>query len=283
MDRWDVERALKRSSLPAPSRLIIYTLLTHTTNGTLVIPSEYAPSLTALVEETGLSRGALSGHLNLLEDEGWLKRYRPTTKKALSERARTSYRITVPEGLLTHSGGEQVQEVNGFGRRTSSGDEPVQEVNGSEESQVGTRSGDEPVQEMNGTRSGAEHNPTSAQRSSPSEKKGGAGGKRRPAADGEHPAFAEWYAAYPVHKARGAAVKAFAKAVAKVDDPQILIAAAKRYREDPQVARGYGKHPATWLNAECWLDEPAPRPATPPYTGGSDVPPRDAYDPEEFV
>lgn len=75
-------------------------------------------------------------------------------------------------------------------------------------------------------------------------------------ASGEHPAFAEWYEAYPVHKARGAAVKAFAKA-AKKTDPETLIAAAKRYRDDPQVIRGYAKHPATWLNQECWLDEPS--------------------------
>lgn len=75
-------------------------------------------------------------------------------------------------------------------------------------------------------------------------------------ASGEHPAFAEWYDAFPVHKARGAAVKAFTKA-AKKADPETLIAAAKRYRDDPQVQRGYAKHPATWLNQECWLDEPA--------------------------
>lgn len=85
---------------------------------------------------------------------------------------------------------------------------------------------------------------------------------RGAAADGEHSAFAEWYAAYPVHKARGAAVKAFTKA-AKKTDPETLIAAAKRYRDDPQVQRGYAKHPATWLNQECWLDEPAPAPTAP--------------------
>ncbi len=49
-------------------------------------------------------------------------------------------------------------------------------------------------------------------------------------------------------------------------DPSVLIAAAKRYRDDPQVIRGFGKHPATWLNAKCWLDEPTPEPdaARPP-------------------
>lgn len=92
--------------------------------------------------------------------------------------------------------------------------------------------------------------------------KGGVGGNqtssppKSPKA-GEHPRFAEWYAAYPLRKERAAAVKAFTKAVAKAR-PDDLIAAAKRYHDDPQVRRGYIKNPATWLNKGCWLDEPAP-------------------------
>ena len=41
-------------------------------------------------------------------------------------------------------------------------------------------------------------------------------------------------------------------------DPHVLIAAAARYHKDPQFLRGYGKHPARWLRAKSWLDEPAP-------------------------
>lgn|GEM_PF-4301109 len=89
--------------------------------------------------------------------------------------------------------------------------------------------------------------------------KGGAGEK--PAANAkDHPRFAEWYAAYPIHKAPAAARKAFNKAITKVDDVSVLVDAALRYRTDPQFLRGFGKHPATWLNGECWLDEPAPSP-----------------------
>ncbi|MEV4304135.1 hypothetical protein [Nonomuraea sp. NPDC049624] len=94
----------------------------------------------------------------------------------------------------------------------------------------------------------------------PSTTKRGAGGKRTRQASEEHPRFAEWYAAYPLRKERAAAVKAFSKAAAKVEDVQILFDAAKVYAEtDPHVLRGYIKNPATWLNKECWLDEPAPR------------------------
>lgn len=72
------------------------------------------------------------------------------------------------------------------------------------------------------------------------------------------PAFERWYAAYPVHKARGEAEKAWLQVTGEGADPEVLTAAAERYRSDPQVLRGWGKHPATWLRAECWLDEAAP-------------------------
>jgi len=73
------------------------------------------------------------------------------------------------------------------------------------------------------------------------------------------PQFAEWYAAYPVHKAPGDAETAYAKAIREGADFHVLLEAAKRYRDEPQVLDGYGKHPATWLNKKCWLDEPTPR------------------------
>lgn len=78
----------------------------------------------------------------------------------------------------------------------------------------------------------------------------------------EHPRFAEFYDAYPLKKSRGAAVKAFQAAVAKAD-PKTLIAGARRYavarqHEDPN----FTKHPATWLNQECWLDQEVPHATT---------------------
>jgi len=82
------------------------------------------------------------------------------------------------------------------------------------------------------------------------------------------PRFGEWYAAYPVHKARGDAETAYAKAVREGANPQGLLEAAKRYCDDPQVHQGYGKHPATWLNKKCWLDEDRPPPTPPPTANG---------------
>lgn len=73
------------------------------------------------------------------------------------------------------------------------------------------------------------------------------------------PRFEIWYAAYPVHKARGDAERAWDEVMATGADPDVLTAAATTYCRDPYVLRGYGKNPATWLRAKCWLDEPTPQ------------------------
>jgi hypothetical protein len=59
-----------------------------------------------------------------------------------------------------------------------------------------------------------------------------------------------------IEPAEEAARKAFAVAIKRGVDPEVMIAGAKRYavernEQDPK----YTKHPATWLNAGCWEDE----------------------------
>lgn len=66
--------------------------------------------------------------------------------------------------------------------------------------------------------------------------------------------FDEWYEHYPLKKARGRAETAFNTARKHVD-LETLIAATKRYAAEV-AGTNYVKHPATWLNGKCWLDEP---------------------------
>jgi hypothetical protein len=70
--------------------------------------------------------------------------------------------------------------------------------------------------------------------------------------------FAEFWKHYPRKVARPAARRAYAVALKKADAAEIL-AGAMRYaaERDGQDAK-YTKHPATWLNNECWTDEPSP-------------------------
>lgn len=72
--------------------------------------------------------------------------------------------------------------------------------------------------------------------------------------------FDEWYRVYPRHVARGDAEKAYRRIVTKGDATEAdLLAGAMRYAaEQTGKPAQYTKHPATWLNGECWKDEPAP-------------------------
>ncbi|MFE3059091.1 hypothetical protein [Nocardia sp. NPDC059239] len=84
----------------------------------------------------------------------------------------------------------------------------------------------------------------------------GSGAKAR-TKPGDPRGFADFWAAYPRRTARGAAVKAYAKAI-KTTDPAVLLAAARRYAEDPNRNAEFTCHAATWLNQERWSDEPLP-------------------------
>lgn len=70
--------------------------------------------------------------------------------------------------------------------------------------------------------------------------------------------FAEFWRRYPLRKAKGAARTAFTKALKRAPAERIL-AGAEAYANDPDRDPDFTKHPATWLNAGCWDDEPAQR------------------------
>lgn len=65
--------------------------------------------------------------------------------------------------------------------------------------------------------------------------------------------FEIWYTAYPRHIAPGAAEKAYRKA-RKIADAETLLVGIEVYRRTKPDYADW-KHPATWLNGKCWLDE----------------------------
>lgn len=70
--------------------------------------------------------------------------------------------------------------------------------------------------------------------------------------------FEAWYSHYPHKVQRGAAERAFPKALAQAS-LQELIDGVHRYIESKPVDRPY-QNPATWLNGKGWLDQPADPP-----------------------
>ena len=68
-------------------------------------------------------------------------------------------------------------------------------------------------------------------------------------------AFEHFWKAYPRRKGRGHALRAWLAACKRAAPAEILAGLSQyRWPDDPK----YIKHPATWLNAQCWLDEPDP-------------------------
>lgn len=75
--------------------------------------------------------------------------------------------------------------------------------------------------------------------------------------------FEAWWNQVPRKVGKGEARKAYAAALKKADAPTLLEGvmryAAERASQDPK----FTKHPASWLRAECWADDPAPRKPAP--------------------
>jgi biotin operon repressor len=71
--------------------------------------------------------------------------------------------------------------------------------------------------------------------------------------------FDSFWENYPKKVDKGAAIRAFRKAI-KNEDASVVIAGAKTYGEDPNLPeKQFIKNPATWLNAEAWNNGPLPK------------------------
>lgn len=68
--------------------------------------------------------------------------------------------------------------------------------------------------------------------------------------------FSEFWQAYPRRTARGAAVKAWKSAMKKQDPDTIIVAASAFATSTLGTDPKFIPHPASWLNAERWADEP---------------------------
>ena len=76
--------------------------------------------------------------------------------------------------------------------------------------------------------------------------------------------FLQFWSAYPRKENKGGAFDAW-KAKDKTRPPiDKVLAAVAAYCRSSNVARGYVKMPTTWINQDCWDDEPLPAPGLEP-------------------
>lgn len=80
---------------------------------------------------------------------------------------------------------------------------------------------------------------------------------RPPRAPTAQTEFDLWWEHYPRKVSKGAARKAFPHARRKAP-LDVLIAGASAYADDPTRTTRFTKHPAKWLNDECWNDDRTP-------------------------
>lgn len=93
-------------------------------------------------------------------------------------------------------------------------------------------------------------------------------------------AFEAFWVCYPRRVAKGAARTAFAKAIKKTTLERMLTAITEYVAKKPEKIDF--KHPATWLNGECWDDEWEPQqPKAPQGTFISSA--RNAQSREEYL
>jgi hypothetical protein len=95
------------------------------------------------------------------------------------------------------------------------------------------------------------------------ERVAGAGSRvrfRKQSTDNKEEAFTEWYRLFPRRVKPRAALKAYKQALSRGATVEDLKLGAKRYAaerdgQDPT----FTMHPSTWLNGDCWKDEPRPQ------------------------
>lgn len=73
------------------------------------------------------------------------------------------------------------------------------------------------------------------------------------------PKFVEFWEIYPSKNGKPNAFTAWQQALQRGADPDVIIKAAQRYRDDPQRNPQMTKYPQGWLNDERYNDQPEPQ------------------------
>jgi DNA-binding transcriptional ArsR family regulator len=96
LDRFQIERQLRTSGLPAPARAIVRVLCERIDRDTNQIPAEWSPSYATLAADTGLSRRTIMRHVKLLAALGWIHAERGSRRHHAITHESVRYQVTVP-------------------------------------------------------------------------------------------------------------------------------------------------------------------------------------------
>lgn len=272
--KWEINKAVRASDLPAPSRLIMLTLSDAADVDTAEIPEQFTPSIRELADETGLDKATVKRHLTLLEERGWIQRDRPDLDKARRDGERTRYRLLNPAGVGAESANHGAQDAYPHGAESAYVGAQSAKAMAQSAPSHGARSakGRRTVRHIVGEPDLFQITPDLLpDHSSSAAPPKRAPTKPKPPSDPtKHPDFMAWYAAYPRAAARPDAYRAYLKATEKITVAELLAkttayAAAERARGTEQR---FLPHPATWLNREGWNDRLPEAARAAPSTNG---------------
>lgn len=250
--KWEINKAVRASGLPAPSRLIMLVLSDIAEAGTAEIPEQYTPSLRVLAEETGLDRATIKRHLAGLETAGWVERSRPTIEAARREGERTCYKLTLPVGADSATLGAQDTPLGAGSAKTMAHSAPTHGAESAHPRRTVRHIEEEPDLFQISPDLLPDHSS-----SAPPPKKRGRKRKQPPGDPTQDAAFMHWYEEiYPKHVARPDAYAAYLKAITKISaaDLDAKTEAWVKAELANGTALTYFPHPATWLNRERWND-----------------------------
>lgn len=229
------------------------------------------PSYKTLAKELGVSKGSVVAYVQELVDAGAVRitqRYDESGDRT-TNRYLIAFNEPFPVGgqptdhPTEEAGGQNTDHVD-QGKHEKGGqpaDHPGQDTDhgGQNTDQGGQPTGQRKKTSLNRRTEPDKEKPARERAGDPSGDPSSSEQKPKPGTD-QDPEFTQWWSAYPKKVSKGAARQAWAKARRKTTF-EALMSGLKRYvTEDAHVADGYIKNPSTWLNQECWDDEPARAP-----------------------
>lgn len=277
--KWRVNRAVKRSTLPPPSRLVMFVLSDRADSKTAVIPEEHTPSQTELAEETGLGIATVKRHLDALTAAGWIVREIPN-ERARARGEKTRYRLAIGGGSPDPSTDQS--DTSSTAHSDTSSTDQSDTTSTDQTELVSERAGISVIPELVSERSLStaqtdtssylldrddQNDLTTTSADADGEGDGGlfpvadSKAPRKPKADPSE-RFEEFYKTYPRHIYPGRAEKAWIAAVKAGAEPQVIIEAAERFAalcKRQRTAAKWIPYPSTWLTDRGWQNEDEPQ------------------------
>lgn len=222
-------------------------------------PDRCHPSYEFIAQRMGASERSVPAWVRELEVAGWIVRHERTTSAGRRGQGYTVHDTPVlPQGTAGQPARTRVAQRGGD-RASQRGGERAAQRGASALCSADASALHSAVKESKGNESKGTRTPVA-----PAGQLALVPGQAAPAARaaangaGHDVMFDRFWQVYPRRVGKLDARKAWARALRQAPD-HVIIAGAQRYADDPNRSDEYTAHPATWLRAGRWADDPLPQ------------------------